>query len=154
MNKELFKPGEYIYCKEPTILVPSEKKEDFMSDYNILDNVEFKGKCYFYGDINTEDKNYISYISKQMPKDISRLFLRLTSAYTCNIKSLVNTDIMGIIGCQTEEELRNLWETTVDNYLYSTKSDKLRHKLSKTTYYYNNDPIVQVIIFDRVELEE
>ena len=116
--------------------------------------MEFKGKCYFYGSIIVDEEFYIPTISKQMPKDVSRLFLKLTSAYTCNIKSLINTSTMKLIGCNTEEELESLWETIIDNYLYSTKNDKLRNKLSKTLYYYDNDPIVQVIIFDKINLEE
>ena len=153
-NKELFKPGEYIYCKEPTIIVPTDHKEDFISKYNLDNSMEFKGKCYFYGSIIVDEEFYIPTISKQMPKDVSRLFLKLTSAYTCNIKSLINTSTMKLIGCNTEEELESLWETIIDNYLYSTKNDKLRNKLSKTLYYYDNDPIVQVIIFDKINLEE
>lgn len=153
-NKSNLNNDDYLYCKEPITVVPLESIEDFKSNSN-LNYIEYNDKCYFYGDIDQDVKmaSFKSLPAKQTPKDITRLFLKINSSYICNIKS-VNKEALQSFGCSDKKSFINLWESIVYTYLCSTQNSKTRNNLYKNHFSYKNNPLVQIITFDIVDIDE
>lgn len=153
-NKSTINNGDYLYCKEPTTVVPIENINDFTSSGN-LNYIEYNDKCYFYGDTTTDVKmaSFKSLPAKQTPKDITRLFLRINSSYICSIKS-VNKEALASFDCKDKKEFIDMWNSLVYTYLGSTQNSKTKNRLYKTHFSYKNNPLVQIIFFDVVDINE
>lgn len=153
-NKSNLNNDDYLYCKEPTTAIPIESIEDFKAKSN-LNYIEYNNKCYFYGDIDTDVKQaaFKSLPAKQTPKDITRLFLKINSSYICNIKS-VDKEAIKTFGCQDKKDFIDMWDSIVYTYLGSTQNSKTKNKLYKTHFSYRNNPLVQIINFDVVDVDE
>jgi hypothetical protein len=152
-NKSNLNNDDYLYCKEPTTVLPIESINDFKSDSN-LNYIEYNDKCYFYGDINSNVKmaSFKSLSAKQSPKDITRLFLKINSSYICNIKS-VSKETLKSFGCSDKKSFVDMWDSIVYTYLGSTQNSKTKNRLYKTHFSYKNNPLVQIITFDIVTVD-
>ena len=153
-NKSNLNNGDYLYCKEPTTVVPVESIDDFKLDSD-LNYIQYNDKCYFYGYVNSDIKraSFKSLPAKQSPKDITRLFIRINSSYICNIKS-INKNALKTFDCNNKKEFIDMWDSIVYTYLGSTQNSKTKNKLYKTHFSYKNNPLVQVILFDVIDINE
>ena len=138
-NKSNLNNDDYLYCKEPTTVLPIESINDFKSDSN-LNYIEYNDKCYFYGDINSNVK-MASFKS-----------LKINSSYICNIKS-VSKETLKSFGCSDKKSFVDMWDSIVYTYLGSTQNSKTKNRLYKTHFSYKNNPLVQIITFDIVTVD-
>lgn len=152
-NKEIYEPGELLYCKESYYVIPIKYKDDIKlgsKDY-VIDN----GFIYLYDNsaskiLKSDDVKFFSI--KQCAKNRTRTYLNVVSSCICNIDSVSNSEsMMKSLNCKNKENLIILWDNTINYYLdLNTRNELHKIRLYKQQYSFENNPMVQVLTIDNV----
>lgn len=152
-NKEIYEPGDLLYCKESYYVIPIKYKDDIKlgsKDY-VIDN----GFIYLYDSsaskiLKSDDVKFFSI--KQCAKNRTRTYLNVVSSCICNIDSVSNSEsMMKSLNCKNKENLIILWDNTINYYLdLNTRNELHKIRLYKQQYSFENNPMVQVLTIDNI----